>query len=113
MEIIRHDFSPAEADISRQIGIGAVEPVYGLPDGICLPMDDLAGRMNACVSASGTVQINRMVGHPAESLLDLFLDAANSGLLSLPTAVCSAAVFDTGGNPGNNSGRPRGGRVTG
>ncbi|GGD08668.1 hypothetical protein GCM10007418_29670 [Halopseudomonas salina] len=51
-----------------------------------------------------------MVGHSPERLFHLLLNTSHARLLALPAAISCASVLDTGSNPGNNSGRLRGGR---
>lgn len=111
VKILWDDFSPGQTDVSGQVGIRAMHPVECRAVGIGFEMDDLTGGMYARIGTAGTKQIDRVIGDAAKGFFYRFLNAFDACLLTLPATIGRAAIFDAGRHPGNNSGRPWGGRV--
>ncbi len=96
MELARHFGDPVQAHRVRQPGIGAQQPVAGLPPRRRVEMDDLVGGVHAGVGAAGAGQGDGAIGHRRQHPLDSGLDTAAMSL-ALPAMKTAAVIFDCGG----------------
>ena len=78
MKVIRHLLRPCQTDIGGQIGIGTMDPVECRTNSVRFKMDDLTGGMHTGIGPPGTEQADRMISHPAERLLQGFLNTFNA-----------------------------------
>ena len=82
------------------MGIGAQHPRFKASPLGGIKMDKLTAGVYAGVSTPGTMHPQFTVGDLGKRSLQLRLDSSNMKLwLNLPTAVGSAIVFNTAGNP--------------
>src|SRR5690606_16176372 len=87
MEAVIRVFDPLGRDVGRELAIAAHQPATFRTHSISIKMCHHVGRMYPGIRAAGTMQEDRLIGNFAQNLLNGFLYACNSRLLSLPSPI--------------------------
>jgi hypothetical protein len=98
VKIVRDRAHPKHGNPGRQVGVGTEHPGALGPVSLGVEMHDLTARMNAGVSPTGTVNLQRMIGDSGQRILQTGLDCRRLAL-ALPAEKPAAVILDPGSQP--------------
>ncbi len=92
MKITGYGRSPHDCDIVRKIAVGAEQPPSRVTRCVCVEMDDLPGSVNAGIGTSCANDIDLLIGHTRQRVLNSMLHT-DTALLPLPAVVRGTVIL--------------------